>query len=74
MLFATVGTNILRYTTHLLDAVDDDPMTFDVWSKAIPPLAIMFSTSLILGNIAYMHLSVSFVQMLKVGAERKIRD
>jgi hypothetical protein len=30
------------------------------------PMAVMFSLSLILSNIAYVHLSVSFVQMLKV--------
>lgn len=30
------------------------------------PIGIMFSLSLILGNLAYLYLSVSFIQMLKV--------
>jgi hypothetical protein len=34
--------------------------------QIILPMAVMFSLSLILSNIAYVHLSVSFVQMLKV--------
>lgn len=34
--------------------------------RAIVPIGVMFSMSLIFGNIAYMYLSVSFIQMLKV--------
>lgn len=30
------------------------------------PIGVMFSLSLILGNLAYLYLSVSFIQMLKV--------
>ena len=33
---------------------------------AIVPIGVMFSFSLIFGNVAYMYLSVSFIQMLKV--------
>ncbi len=35
-------------------------------SRAIVPIGIMFSISLICGNLAYLYLSVSFIQMLKV--------
>ena len=34
--------------------------------RAIVPIGVMFSMSLIFGNVAYMYLSVSFIQMLKV--------
>lgn len=37
----------------------------DANSRAIVPIGIMFSLSLICGNLAYMYLSVSFIQMLK---------
>lgn len=33
--------------------------------RAIVPIGLMFSLSLILGNVAYLYLSVSFIQMLK---------
>ena len=33
------------------------------------PIGIMFSLSLICGNLAYLYLSVSFIQMLKVRSE-----
>ena len=37
-----------------------------LFSQTILPLSALFSASLILSNMAYVHLSVSFVQMLKV--------
>jgi hypothetical protein len=37
-----------------------------VYRRAIVPIGIMFSLSLICGNLAYLYLSVSFIQMLKV--------
>ena len=40
---------------------------WNVYRWTIIPLSILFSASLILSNVAYVHLSVSFVQMLKVG-------
>jgi len=41
-------------------------LTPDPARRAIVPIGVMFSMSLIFGNIAYMYLSVSFIQMLKV--------
>jgi hypothetical protein len=35
------------------------------YTRAIVPIGIMFSLSLICGNLAYLYLSVSFIQMLK---------
>jgi hypothetical protein len=38
----------------------------EVYLRAIVPIAALFSGTLWLGNAAYMYLSVSFIQMLKV--------
>ena len=40
-------------------------MTPAVYVRAIVPIGVMFSLSLICGNLAYLYLSVSFIQMLK---------
>jgi hypothetical protein len=42
------------------------PMTGRVYLRAIVPIGIFFSMSLICGNQAYLYLSVAFIQMLKV--------
>lgn len=41
-------------------------------SRAIVPIGLFFSLSLICGNLAYLYLSVSFIQMLKVLLPRNI--
>ena len=41
-------------------------MTRDMWTNSILPIGVLFSGSLILSNVAYLTLSVSFIQMLKV--------
>ena len=41
-------------------------MTGRVYLRAIVPIGLMFSMSLICGNLTYLYLSVSFIQMLKV--------
>lgn len=81
MLVATIGTRILqRLPFERLRAkrihMDVSPHTcydrpqlnlqWNLWSKTILPLSLLFSASLILSNMAYVYLSVSFVQMLKV--------
>ena len=38
------------------------------YRTAIVPIGVLFSFSLIFGNVAYMYLSVSFIQMLKVAS------
>jgi hypothetical protein len=50
----------------LLDAAKEVHMTREVFTRSILPIAILFSGSLILSNKAYLHLTVSFIQMLKV--------
>jgi hypothetical protein len=58
---------VLQRTTHLLDGTKDVHMTKDMFIRSILPIGVLFSGSLILSNTAYLYLSVSYIQMLKVG-------
>lgn len=59
-------TQVLAHCTKVLDSRHAAPMTAQVYLKAIVPIAIFYSLSLVCGNVAYLYLSVSFIQMLKV--------
>ncbi|KAB2579607.1 hypothetical protein BFW01_g4925 [Lasiodiplodia theobromae] len=63
--FATIVTQCLARYTNLLDSRHKVPMTREVYMRAIMPIAVFNSLSLICGNVAYLYLSVSFIQMLK---------
>ncbi|KAH8689377.1 triose-phosphate transporter family-domain-containing protein [Talaromyces proteolyticus] len=65
LIFATVMTQLMARYTKMLDSRHNVPMTRAVYFQAIVPIGVFFSLSLICGNLAYLHLSVSFVQMLK---------
>ncbi|KAH8164392.1 hypothetical protein CIB48_g3858 [Xylaria polymorpha] len=65
MVFATFMTQIMAKFTTTLDSRHRVPMNTNTYIKAIVPIGIMFSLSLIFGNFAYLYLSVSFIQMLK---------
>ncbi|KAJ5107227.1 sugar phosphate/phosphate translocator [Penicillium angulare] len=65
MVFATAMTQGLARFTTILDSRHKVPMNPSTYARAIVPIGIMFSLSLICGNLAYMYLSVSFIQMLK---------
>lgn len=69
--FATLMTQILARTTNLLDGRKTVKMTGRVYLRAIVPIGIFFSLSLICGNLTYLYLSVSFIQMLKVCQEAR---
>src|SRR4051794_13958747 len=59
-------TQILARTTTLLDGRKTVKMTGRVYLRAIAPIGVFFSLSLICGNLTYLYLSVAFIQMLKV--------
>ena len=59
-------TQILARTTTLLDGRKTVKMTGKIFLRAIVPIGACFSLSLMLGNLAYLYLSVAFIQMLKV--------
>lgn len=65
LLFATIATQILARTTKMLDGRKTVKMTGRVYLRAIVPIGAFFSLSLICGNLAYLTLSVAFIQMLK---------
>lgn len=48
-------------------AVASADMSMETYFKAVVPIAACFAGTLWLGNAAYLYLSVSFIQMLKVG-------
>ncbi|KAL6711724.1 hypothetical protein ACN47E_004658 [Coniothyrium glycines] len=65
LVFATIMTQILARFTTILDSRKKVPMTGRVYLRAIVPIGLFFSMSLICGNQAYLYLSVAFIQMLK---------
>ncbi|KUJ15517.1 triose-phosphate transporter [Mollisia scopiformis] len=65
LVFATIMTQIMARTTTLLDGRKTVKMTGRVYLRAIVPIGLFFSLSLICGNLTYLYLSVSFIQMIK---------
>ncbi|OKL58297.1 hypothetical protein UA08_06440 [Talaromyces atroroseus] len=63
--FATIMTQILARFTSLLDGRKRVKMTGRIYLRAIVPIGVFFSLSLICGNVTYLYLSVPFIQMLK---------
>ncbi|KAI4251964.1 MAG: hypothetical protein LQ352_004551 [Teloschistes flavicans] len=58
-------TQILSRTTTLLDGRKTVKMTGKIYLRAIVPIGVFFSLSLICGNMTYLYLGVAFIQMLK---------
>ncbi|KAF2428635.1 TPT-domain-containing protein [Tothia fuscella] len=65
LIFSTAMTQILARFTTALDSRKKIPMSGRVYMRAIVPIGIFFSLSLMLSNAAYLYLSVAFIQMLK---------
>ncbi|KAI9346487.1 triose-phosphate transporter family-domain-containing protein [Obelidium mucronatum] len=65
LIFATLSTRILERSSNLLDGLKVVKITQDVYVKAILPIGFLFSLSLVFCNVAYLYLSVPFIQMLK---------
>ncbi|KAI5863394.1 TPT-domain-containing protein [Durotheca rogersii] len=63
--FATVATQLMARYTSLLDGRKTVKMTGRVYLRAIVPIGVFFSLSLICGNLTYLYLSVAFIQMIK---------
>ncbi|KAK3669380.1 hypothetical protein LTR78_010725 [Recurvomyces mirabilis] len=63
--FATIMTQLMARFTTILDSRKKAPMTGRIYLHKIMPIGVMFSLSLICGNLTYLYLSVSFIQMLK---------
>ncbi|RPB22526.1 DUF250 domain membrane protein [Terfezia boudieri ATCC MYA-4762] len=65
LIFATIATRVLAYSTSLLNGLNRVRVTRPIFFKAVVPIALFFSLSLICSNQAYLYLSVAFIQMLK---------
>ncbi|KAI1376151.1 TPT-domain-containing protein [Hypoxylon crocopeplum] len=63
--FATIATQLMARYTTLLDGRKSVKMTGRVYLRAIVPIGLFFSLSLICGNLTYLYLSVAFIQMIK---------
>ncbi|KAH7320118.1 triose-phosphate transporter family-domain-containing protein [Stachybotrys elegans] len=63
--FATVVTQLMARFTTILDGRKKVKMTGRVYLRAVVPIGVFFSLSLICGNVTYLYLSVAFIQMLK---------
>lgn len=70
MVFATAMTQLMARFTNLLDSRHKVPMNAETYRRAIIPIGVLFSLSLIFDNVAYLYLSVSFIQMLQVRRQR----
>ncbi|OHW98700.1 triose-phosphate transporter [Colletotrichum incanum] len=68
LVFSTLATQILAHTTCLLDSRHKVQMTRHIYLRAIVPIGLLYSGSLICSNIVYLYLSVPFIQMLKASA------
>ncbi|KAF2670916.1 DMT family organic anion transporter [Microthyrium microscopicum] len=65
LIFATIMTQSMAKFTTMLDSRKKVPMTGRVYLRAIVPIGVFFSLSLMFSNMTYIHLSVAFIQMLK---------
>lgn len=66
MVAGVVMTNIIKVCRPaLMPAVHAGGLDGKAFLTAVVPIAVVFSSYLAIGNIAYLYLSVSFVQMLK---------
>jgi drug/metabolite transporter (DMT)-like permease len=63
--FSTIITQVMARWTPYLDGRKTVKMTARVYIRAVVPIGIFFSLSLICGNLTYLYLSVAFIQMLK---------
>ena len=70
--FATVMTQIVARTSSVLDGRHSIPMTPGLYMRAILPIGVLYSFSLVCSNLPYLYLSVAFIQMLKVCDHHKL--
>jgi drug/metabolite transporter (DMT)-like permease len=68
LVFASLATQVLARTTKLLDGRKNVKMTGRTYLRAIVPIGLLYSASLVCSNMVYLYLSVAFIQMLKSAA------
>ncbi|KAK8055925.1 hypothetical protein PG993_001152 [Apiospora rasikravindrae] len=68
LITATVLTQVLARFTPLLNSRHSVPLTGRIYLRAILPIGMLYTASLVCSNLSYLFLSVSFLQMLKAFA------
>ncbi|KAH7033370.1 triose-phosphate transporter family-domain-containing protein [Microdochium trichocladiopsis] len=68
MVFATAATQTLARTTRVLDSRHAVQMTRHTYLRAVVPIGVMYSVSMVCSTLVYLYLSVPFIQMLKAAA------
>ncbi|KAL8656782.1 MAG: hypothetical protein Q9210_000025 [Variospora velana] len=63
--FATITTQILARFSTMLEGRHLVRMTPKLYMRAIVPIGVLYSLSLVCSNLPYLYLSVAFIQMLK---------
>lgn len=63
---AALITQIMARSTRMLDSRKHVPMTVRKYTTYVLPIGVFFSLTLMCGNMAYLYLSVAFIQVLKV--------
>ncbi|KAL8991251.1 MAG: hypothetical protein Q9177_000287 [Variospora cf. flavescens] len=63
--FATITTQILARFSTMLNGRHLVRMTPKLYVRAIVPIGVLYSLSLVCSNLPYLYLSVAFIQMLK---------
>jgi hypothetical protein len=63
-----VATQLLARTTSLLDGRHKVRMTGRIYLRAVVPIGVLYSGSLVFSNMTYLYLNVAFIQMLKSAA------
>lgn len=66
MIFGAIATQVLARTTRLLNGRKAVHMTGQKYMRAVVPIGLVYSASLVCSNMPYLYLSVAFIQMLKV--------
>ncbi|KAI4599886.1 hypothetical protein KJ359_001622 [Pestalotiopsis sp. 9143b] len=68
MVFATLATQVLARTTSWLDGRHQVRMSKQFYLRAVVPIGLLYSASMVCSNLVYMYLNVAFIQMLKAAS------
>ncbi|KAI0123095.1 triose-phosphate transporter [Xylariales sp. AK1849] len=68
MAFASLATRFLALTTNLLDGRHKVKMSRGFYMRAVVPIGLLYSGSMVCSNLVYLYLNVAFIQMLKAAA------
>ncbi|KAI2621701.1 TPT-domain-containing protein [Hypoxylon sp. NC1633] len=68
MTFATLATQVLARTASILDGRHKIKMTPQLYLRAVVPIGLLYSGSMVSSTLVYLYMSVPFIQMLKAAS------